>query len=138
GWQIVKPLHQLRMNVIGPALETVRLQLEVTGLLLRHPVTRRSVRVHLVFGVLALRVEAKQGQDQSRRPEDSILSFASWRRLRRPEHAPKQRSRWRQNRARGNSRRSKSARRSLALSLLSRRIRSSNQLHKLNQPVAKL
>src|ERR1700752_1297295 len=137
-WQIVKPLHQLRMNVIGPALESARSQLEVTGLLLRRPVTRRSVRVHPVFGVFALRVEGKLDQDRSRCREDSILSFAGWRRLRRPEHAPKQRSRWRQNPAPENSRRSKSARRSLALSLLSRRIRSSNQLHKLNQPVAQL
>src|SRR5690349_6802872 len=102
-WQIVKPLHQLRMNVIGLALENVRSQLEVTGLLLRQPVTRRSVQVHLVFGVLAPRVEGKRDQDQSRCPEDSILSFAGRRRLRRPKRAPKQRSRWRQNPARENS-----------------------------------
>src|ERR1041384_6046499 len=132
-WQIMKPLHQLRMNVIGLALENVRSRLEVTALLLRRPVTRRSVRVHHVFGVFALRVEAKRDQDQSRCPEDSILSFARWRRLRRPEHVPKQRSRWPQNPAPENSRRSKSARRSLRLLLLSTRVRSSKQLHKLNQ-----
>src|SRR6185295_5855655 len=133
-----KPLHPLRMNVIEQALESVRSQLEVTGLLLRRPVTRRSVRVHLVFGVFALRVEGRRDQDQSRCPEDSILSFARRRQLQRPEHVPKQRSRWRQNPARENSRRSKSARRLLAPSLLSRRIRSSNQLHKLSQPVVQL
>src|SRR5688572_21655483 len=137
-WQIVKPLHRLRMNVIGPALESVPSQLKVTGLLLRRPVTRRSVQVHLVFGVLALQVEGWRDQDQSRCPGDSILSFAGSRRLRQPEHAPKQRSRWRQNPARENSQRSKSARTSLALSLLSKRIRSSNRLQKLNQPVEQL
>src|SRR5215204_2663641 len=106
-WQIVKPLHPLRMNGIGSALETVKSQLEVTALLLRHPVTRRSVQLHLVFGVLALRVAGRRDQDQSRCPEDSKLSFAGWRRLRRPGHAQKQRLRWRQNPARENTRRSK-------------------------------
>src|SRR5688572_5304488 len=136
--QIVNPLHQRLMNVIGWARESVRSQLEVRGPMLKRLTTRRSVQVHLAFGVLALRVEGKRDQDQNRCPEDSMLSFARCRRLRRREHAPKQRSRWRQNPARENSRRSTSARRSLALSLLSTRIRSSNQLHKLNQPVAPL
>src|SRR6185369_3005667 len=134
-WQIVKLLHQLRMNVIGLALESVTSQLEVTGPLLRRPATRRSVQLHLVSGVLVLRVEGKRDQDQSRCLKDSILSFAGWRRLRRPGHALKQRSRWRQNPAPENSRRLESVRSSLALSLLSTRIRSSNRLHKLNQPV---
>src|SRR5690349_6211378 len=117
-WQTGKPLHQLRMNVIVLALESVRSQSAVTGLLLTQPVTRRSVRVHLVFGVPARRVEGRRDPDQSRCPEDSILSFASWRRLRRRGHVPKRRSRWRQNPARENSRRLKPARRPLALASL--------------------
>src|ERR1044072_51931 len=137
-WQTVKPLHQRRTNVIGLALESVRSRLEVTGRLLRQRVTRRSVQVHLVFGVPGLRVAGRRDPDQNRCPGDSILSFAMWLRLRGPEHAPKQRSRSRQNPTRENSRRSRSVRRLLALLLLSTRIRSWNRSHKLNQPVAQL
>src|SRR5687767_8619734 len=130
--QIVNPLHPLLMNVMESARESVRSQLEVTIQLLKHPTTRRSVQVRLVFGVPGPRAEGKRDRDQNRCPEDSRLNFARCRRLRRQEHARMQRSHWRQNPTRENSRRSKSARRSLALSLLSTRIRSSNQLHKLN------
>src|SRR5215204_54835 len=136
--QIVNPLHACPMNVIGWQRESVRSQLEVTGPRLKHLTIRISIQVHLAFGALALRVEGKRDQDQNRYPEDSMLSFATCQRLRQRVHARKQRSHWRQNPARENSRRSKSTRRPLVLSLLSTRIRSSKQLHKLNQPVAPL
>src|ERR1044071_4502398 len=105
------------MNVIGSVLENGKSQSEVTGLLLTHLTTRISVQVHLAFVAFALQVEEKRDQDQNRCPEDSMLSFARCRRLRRQEHVPKQRSRWHQNPARENNQRSKSRRRSLALAL---------------------
>src|SRR5688500_8077475 len=136
--QITNPLHHVPLNVIGLVLENVKSQSEVTGLLLRRLMTRISAQVHLAFEASALQVEGKPDQDQNRCPEDSMLSFAMCRRLRRQEHVPKQQSRWRQNPARENNQRSRSRRRSLALALLSTRIRSLNQSHKLNQPVAPL